>query len=166
MVCLILPARRPTVSRDVCASVSLSGECRVVSHYDFDLNILMAWKKFPLVLITVISQMTSPDLIKRVVPAFNVSSHWSLSSLVALSCLPHSISCCSPASECATHPVTLSLHMVHGIFEKGLGHTGQGFQGAPSGVGLLGSACLNSFFTLCWDRLFLFWSILLPTFVL
>lgn len=46
-------------------------------------------KKFPLVLITVISQMTSPDLIKWVVPVFNVSSHW---SLVAFSCLPHSIS--------------------------------------------------------------------------
>lgn len=45
MVCLSLPARRPTVSGDVCASVSLSGECRVVSHYDSDLNILMAWKK-------------------------------------------------------------------------------------------------------------------------
>ncbi|KAH0514643.1 Kinesin-like protein KIF16B [Microtus ochrogaster] len=35
-------------------------------------------------------------------------------------------------SERATHPVTSSLHMVHGVFKEGLGHTGKGFQGAPS----------------------------------
>lgn len=41
MACLILPATRPTVSRNVCASVSLAGKCVVVSHYDSGLNILM-----------------------------------------------------------------------------------------------------------------------------
>lgn len=161
MVCLILSARRPTLSRNVCASVSLSGECVVVSHYDSSLNILMAWKKFPLVLITIISQMTSPDLIKRVVPAFNVTEQ-SGGSLSFASLFKLPLSCLRACHS----SITLSLHMVHGIFEEGLGHTGQGFQGAPSGVGLLGSACLTSFFTRCWDRLLFFWSIFLPTFVL
>lgn len=144
MACLILPARRPTVSRNVCASVSLSGECIIVLHYDSGLNFLMAWKKFPLVLITVVSQMTSPGLIKRVVPAFNVSSHWSLSSLVAFSCLPHSISCRSPVSERGTHPVMGSLHMVKRIFKEALGAHWAGLPRCSKWGGSVG-LCLPQF---------------------
>lgn len=81
-------------------------------------------KKFPLVLITVISQMTSPDLIKRVVPAFNVTEQ----SGGSLSCLPHSVSCRSPVSERATHPSPSHFTWSTGSLRRAWGTLGRAFK--------------------------------------